>query len=272
MLAGDQINQIDGQPTRSWKDVRRALRFATANQTIAVDVARNGSVVNLSTHLSRMTAIRFENYLVVDSNPASEAHLTEIQIPEVPNQCFAMIPLTEKPKGVLVWLNEPGKQNQDLLEKIWRKDSVARNTIVLFPQSRNPTQWQAEDADFIVKAVDVVAQRYEIDSNLIAIGGVQTAGVMAAITAFDQRDLFGGLICVDCVLPEKLQEQTTDPEQRVLVLFVHSETFANGEMLQKSLQRLEAQKFPTHSEPTGNFSIESWTDKILGWVDSLDRL
>ena len=157
------------------------------------------------------------------------------------------------------------------IAKTWQSHCEAFNVVLLVPESTDEKKWDPRDFSFVVSAVDTLAQQVNFDRARVVIGGSKTGGAAASAMAFNQRDLFRGLVMIDSGLSRHAGNPKTSPVEPMMVL-----AGANGKRNEKqaeSIAKLELAHFPLEVEQkAAGTKIESWVEDVLAWVNSVNRI
>ncbi len=190
-------------------------------------------------------------------------------------QCFALIPDPTQHNaapGVVVWVPEPGEVDRVIFVKQWQKACTARNLILLVPQSLKADRWQLEESQQIVGAIEMLAQRVQLNSVRITIGGSGTGAAMASLVASQRRDLIHGLVLFNAGIPNRVAKLETAPSQPLMVLLAATPTFEDKDAYAQTVARLHLAKLPLAIEKQETAEIEDWIEIITRWSASVDRL
>ena len=202
------------------------------------------------------------------------SQLVKVSSAEFANDCYSIIPKI-KPDlptpGLLVWISEPGKLDRKQIEKTWRKQCEQFNVVLLVPESTDENKWDPRDFPFIASAIDTLAQQVRFDRSRTVIGGWKLGGTAASAIAFNQRDLFRGLVLIDSGLSRHAGTPTTSPVEPMMILA--GSNGKTGEKQTASLDALKKAHFPTQIEQKAvGSSIDDWVKDILAWVNATNRL
>ncbi|TVS20205.1 MAG: PDZ domain-containing protein [Planctomycetaceae bacterium] len=202
----------------------------------------------------------------------------EIRLPEESNQCVAYVPETYHPTvphGVIVWLTEPGRWDQDQLIQRYRELCRQHDLILLAPQPEDPARWQPTEVEFIRKSLDDLISNYNIDRTRIVTQGDRAGGAMAWLTALGHRDLIRGVISFDSPLPARLQVPANDPIERLAIYLAFPKNSRAAAPIRNQAERLQSMQYPVRIEELEE-DAEPWSDhqtsQLIRWIDTLDRL
>jgi serine protease Do len=279
---GDSITRLDGDDIADALGLRDAIAALEIGAKVALEVDRDGEAKKLEATLSTLpTGIPGELPPALSAEPAGEAPagvgVVEVNIPEVANKCFALVPATyrpENPHGVVVWLHEPGGFDKDALIERWKTLCEENSLILLAPQAADPDKWLPTEVEFIQKSIDDVLARYNVDRTRIVVHGAKAGGAMGYLVAFQHRDLVRAVAAVDAPVPARAPVPPNDPVQR---LAIYSATPVGSKLkgpIEAGLKRLSAMKYPVTEVPlagAGYLSDDQLTD-LVRWIDALDRI
>jgi poly(3-hydroxybutyrate) depolymerase len=203
--------------------------------------------------------------------------LIDLKLPEEKNECVAIIPTNYRhdvPHALIVWLQAPGKPDNDDLQTQWIALAEQYHAIVLAPQSADPARWNPNEVDFIRKTIDNILSLYTIDRNRIVIHGQQAGGSMSYLVGFAHRDLIRGVAPVDAALPARAAIKANDPGERLAFYAFNVKESKLAKASADGVKRLTAAKYPVTTILLNNKAGLSDNDRLqfLQWVDSLDRI
>lgn len=202
----------------------------------------------------------------------------EIRLPEESNQCVAYVPETYQPTvphGVIVWLTEPGRWDQDQLIQRYRELCRQHDLILLAPQPEDPERWQPTEVEFIRKSLDDLISNYNIDRTRIVTQGNRAGGAMAWLTALGHRDLIRGVISFDSPLPARLQVPANDPVERLAIHMAFPKNSRAAAAIRNQAERLQSMQYPVRIEELEEDAeqlSDHQTSQLIRWIDTLDRL
>ena len=272
LLPNDQITKFGSKVIASIEDLRLAIASLTIGSNIDIEIVRNNKAAALSLEIGLQTAAPFSKLKL--GRAVKTAELVKIKVAEVANQCFAIIPESDETSaqpGLLVWIPQPGKIDEEAIKKTWLEHCRDNNVAVLVPQSTDDKKWSPDDVDFVVSAIKTFEKRFPFNRKQIVVAGRDSGGAMASLVAFGQRTMFKGLALIDASLSQRIRTVATSPVQPLLI-FLGTE---NGldEKQQASIKRLQQAKFPVHvEESTGRGDTKLWVADLLKWAKTVNRL
>ena len=203
--------------------------------------------------------------------------VVDIKIPEVPNACVAVVPVSYNPQvsyGLIVYLPAPGKFDRDELVDRWKELGEASDLIVLAPQPKSDKQWTRTEVEFIRKPVDQAIATYNIDPTRVVVYGHQAGGAMAYLTAFQSPELFSGVIAVDAGLPARMQLPDNGPISRIAIYTTLVKSSRLAERVNQGIEKFREMKYPVTVKevPLPRDLNEDEIDELARWIDALDRI
>ena len=276
---GLKITSINGTAVKTFDETRLAIAGAQVGDELTIETSTkedeqtNTKTVSVAKQTASIPDHDWIKTAFKESKPTG-SRITKVSPAEFSNNCFAIVPDstpgTPAP-GLLVWMPTPGKLNKDAIVKTWQSHCEAFNVVLLVPESTDEKKWDPRDFSFVVSAVDTLAQQVNFDRARVVIGGSKTGGAAASAMAFNQRDLFRGLVMIDSGLSRHAGNPKTSPVEPMMVL-----AGANGKRNEKqaeSIAKLELAHFPLEVEQkAAGTKIESWVEDVLAWVNSVNRI
>jgi hypothetical protein len=250
-------------------------------QNIQLMVQRDGKDQDLAARLQAIPRA----LPPADASPASgteaatPAALTEIKIPEEPNECQAYIPASYRadlPHGLLIVLPLPGEFKADEFTREWSAVAERYSLLVAAPQARLPNMWLPTETAFVRKVIDHFAASYNIDRTRVVVHGKGASGSMAYLCAFRLRDVVRGVVAVDAVMPLIMaRPPDNDPVERLSIVVVIPGNAAAKARIRQNFESLRELKYPVILQelPADQRTLDGETQAgILRWVDTLDQL
>ena len=199
----------------------------------------------------------------------------DITSAESSNACYAIVPKNDfevvGSPSLFVWVSEPGVSDSAVTLEAVSSQCQRHNMVLLVPQSLDVKTWTPDEADFIVKAIQRLKKQVAFDPERVAIGGEKTAGAMACLTAFTNRDSFQGLVMFDALFPRRLPRVETTPEQRMLIYSAASTEFKNVDKLDLIDKALVKKKFPLYRNKDAVERLIELLPEVAAWVSTLNR-
>lgn len=278
---GNQIKTISGQKVSTPKEIATVLSAMKNGQSIELTITRGDEELTLPVSLSAMPNGDGSTNVPPITIPSIEApedlktgrfnqKLTGsdrnfwVFVPESYNASYE--------HGMLVWVHPSGDTMEADVLRFWKDFCVARGIILVGPRAEDLSGWSATDEKHVKDVTDWVTENYSISTSRIAIMGSEDSGVFATRLAFKNRELFRGLIAMES--PLRIPPPDSDPDSRLLIAFIAAPETRGRERIEKSVELLRKQKFPTallDSEEAGKFSFDL-VNSLIQWLDSLDRL
>ncbi|MGI9517557.1 MAG: PDZ domain-containing protein [Pirellulaceae bacterium] len=267
--AGDRIVKLGGEAVNNAEQIVTQLISRTAGDTVEVAIDRNGEIKTVNLELNRLDARPVPSRLLAAGE--DEPVFTQIRVPEHANECQAYIPDIAQPRGVLLWLGEPGPFDAEAELEKWQPLCDRYGLALLLPRSEEDRAWQPGEMEFLAKAVRQVSENHNVDPRRIAVGGSGSGGVMASLVCMSHRDLFGGLVLLESGTSQRLSSVESEAMNRLMVLML--QPAAAGKPTQKQLaesaSQLDKQGFAVHSE-TLDEQAEA-LEIVCGWIATLSR-
>ena len=281
LKAGDRLLAIAGTKLKTLDDALESLLPFEPGREATVEFARDGK-----NRTARLTFDRLPSELPTDVPPpaapnaeageATPTGLIEVNVPEEPNQCYALVPKSYRPDvphGLLVWLRHPGKEfDQKAWRKRWEPLCQSMRLIVMAPQPADERRWSPTEAEYIAKAVEEFQRSHRIDPHRIVVGGEQTGGVLAYLAAFPRRDLFHGVVAFNAPYPPRRPLPANEPAQRLAVLSIHTDGNRAEGAIETTVKGLAAASYPVTSQTTAsNVLTPDLQETIARWIDLMVR-
>ena len=281
--SGDRIQLLDGKAYNDPETLRTEIARREVGTQVRVTVQRDDKTVELEVVLGTLP-IRIEDQLppARDDVPLEgvrkvDLGVIDIQIPEAPNACVAVVPVDYDPRvayGLVVYLPAPGAFHRDQFSERWMKHGEDSDLIVLAPQPKNAKQWTRTEVEFIRKTVDQTIATYNIDPTRVVVYGHQAGGAMAYLTGFQSRDLFSGVVAVDSGLPMRMQLPDNDPINRMAIYTTLVKSSRLAERVEQGIARFREMKYPVtvNEVPAPRELNGGEITELVRWIDALDRI
>jgi len=279
---GDIITHINSEIIADHNALRLVLSNFEPQDELTLTYLRNNEPTTVSLELSSIPqqAPTISAHAVPTvAAPANTlaTGLINLKLPEEKNECVAIIPTNyrhDMPHALIVWLQAPGKPDNEDLRTQWIALAEQYHAIVLAPQSADPARWNPSEVDFIRKTIDNILSLYTIDRNRIVVHGQQAGGSMSYLVGFAHRDLIRGVAPVDAALPARAAIKANDPGERLAFYAFNVKESKLAKASAVGVKRLTAAKYPVTTILLNNKAELSDNDRLqfLQWVDSLDRI
>jgi serine protease Do len=279
---GDIITHINSEIVADHNALRLVLSNFEPQDELTLTYLRNNEPTTVSLELGSIP--QQAPTISAHAVPTAEAPantlatgLIDLKLPEEKNECVAIIPTNYRhdvPHALIVWLQAPGKPDNEDLQTQWIALAEQYHAIVLAPQSADPARWNPNEVDFIRKTIDNILSLYTIDRNRIVIHGQQAGGSMSYLVGFAHRDLIRGVAPVDAALPVRAALKANDPGERLAFYAFDVKESKLAKASAAGIKRLTAAKYPVTTILLNNKAGLSDNDRLqfLQWVDSLDRI
>ena len=279
---GDIITHINSEIVADHNALRLVLSNFEPQDELTLTYLRSNEPTTVSLELSSISqqAPTISAHAVPTvAAPANTlaTGLINLKLPEEKNECAAIIPTNyrhDMPHALIVWLQAPGKPDNEDLQTQWIALAEQYRAIVLAPQSADPARWNPSEVDFIRKTIDNILSLYTIDRNRIVVHGQQAGGSMSYLVGFAHRDLIRGVAPVDAALPARAAIKANDPGERLAFYAFNVKESKLAKASAVGVKRLTAAKYPVTTILLNNKAGLSDNDRLqfLQWVDSLDRI
>lgn len=212
---------------------------------------------------------------VADKPPVG---VVDKRLPEEKNACFAYVPENYRaslPHGLMIYLGEPGKVDQEKLVSRWKTVCEQRQLILLAPQSAEAEKWQPTEVEVIKKTVANVMSHYNVDPSRVAVYGYQTGGAMAFLYGLENVDRVRAIVAVDAAPPARVKLPDSDPVHRLAFFVAQAEKSPLAPVVKELVTALEGQKFPVTLQSLGEKPRDMNDEEIQAlarWLDALDRI
>ncbi len=277
----DQIKTINGQIVSTPKEIATLLSTMETGQSIELTVTRGDDELTLSVSLSAMPngdgSTNFPPLTIPPGDVPKELKTSRFnqKLTGSDRNFWVFVPESYNANyghGMLVWIHPSGDTMEADVLRSWKDFCIARGIILVGPRAEDISGWSATDEKHVKDVTDWVTENYSIDASRIAIMGSEDSGVFATRLAFKYRELFRGLIAMES--PLRFPPPDSDPDSRLLIAFVAAPETRERDRIEKSVELLRKQKFPTaliDSEEAGKFSFDL-VNSLVQWLDSLDQL
>lgn len=278
---GDRVIEFNGDPIESAAEIALLLSATEPGQTVEFTVTRGEQAVHLSVKLQPFPdgdgATNLPPQPIPQGNRPEEIKIGRFnqQLPGSDRSFWVHVPQTYVPGralGLLVWVHPAGETREAEMMRLFGELSQERGIILVGPRAEDLSGWSETDEQHLRDVVQWVREQYSVDPTRIAIMGLKDSGTFATGMAFQDRDLFRGLIAFES--PLRMPPPDNDPDHRLLIAMVGAPQTRQRERIEKSVELLRSQKFPTaliDAEEEATFSIDL-VNSLVQWLDTLDRL
>ena len=278
---GDLILKLENRPVSDEKALRDFVLQQRIGDSVQITISRDQQIRVLEVTVSEQTAKPLtqdgsdDQADNADKTENAECKVLDIKVPEFSNRSFALVPADVKERQqnhLLVWVASPGAVKKEKWIADWKRQCAKNRTVLLVVQSVDESKWSSTESEFIFRAVELVKRQTTIDPRSISIAGNKAGGAMAALTAFQYREQFRGLILLNSVLPTRLNNPETSPQKSLMILMGHDNQFKDTEGFEAGADKLKSAHFPVHVDLTIGRSPTKKAATILNWMNSLNRL
>jgi len=287
LKAEDTVTHLNDEPITDAASLRIAIQAIEQSESAQkLTVIRAGETLQLEVTLAEHPSQLPEEIPApqfpedATKNEGIEIGDIEVRLPEEPNEAFAWIPdlaQTGAPLGLIVWLNTDG-ESADKLVPQWKEQCEKYGLALLAIQPANDGRWSRSETGVVRKMIDRMAQGYSIEPFRTVIIGAEGGGGLAYLTAFENRDVLGGVVAINAPVPRGASVPDNDPLSFLEIVAMHTpETrlaepiaaqIAAMEQLKQHVLKVELGLGPEVSsdlEPTNR----EW---LTRWIDTLDRI
>ncbi len=175
---------------------------------------------------------------------------------------------------LVVWLHPAGDTMEADLHKAWQEHCNRRGIILLAPKAEDLSGWKANEAEIVKQIIDQFREQYSIAPSRVVLLGYAEGGEFAWKIGFKYRELIRGLALVSA--PLRSAPPDNDPDYPVQIFLASRANDPLERVAKQVVQVLQKMKFPVWWESfpktEGENIPEELTEKIVRWVDALDRI
>lgn len=190
---------------------------------------------------------------------------------------WAYVPADYNPDyqyGLLVWLHPPVQTQEAAVLKVWKKHCEERGIILLAPKAKLPIGWTSNELEFIKDMTLGFIKKYSIDPQRIVVHGMGASGGVAFATAFQERELFRGILAIRSI--PKTPPIDNEPDASLQFYLFGPTKAPFGNSLKGSVEALRNLKFPVILKQVESeneqYPDESDVAEFARWLDLLDRI
>jgi serine protease Do len=218
--------------------------------------------------------------------PADEKHpktkqplgVVPLKLPEFKNAATAYIPERfegRTPLGLLICLvTQSAPKDADEIAR-WQTLCDQHEFMLLVVRSTDAAAWQPGEAEFIHRALEMVALRYPLDRARLALLGADASGTTALALALTQRQAIRAVVAIEAALPVGVEIPEAEPLAPLSVFLARSERSRQLRRIDAAAAELRKQHHAvvTKSLPAGRRDLDT-TDRaeIARWLDALDLM
>jgi serine protease Do len=279
----DRIVAIDGKPASNRNALAELIAAEAAGLDVEIEFRRGEETKRAKVKLGTMPEEvpgelpPAHGEIAPAEGEKQATGLVSIKIPEAANECFAYVPESYNanvPHGILLWLHAPGGYKEDELAAAWKDHCAKHDLILLAPKSSDVLKWQRSELEFVRKALDDLASKYNIDRRRIVVAGAEGGGAMAYLFAFANREFAQGVAAIDAPLPSGTSIPPTDAVQRQAFFITTAKKAPAALQIQTTIQQLRAANYPVTVKDLGESSRQLTGEEnaeLARWIDALDR-
>lgn len=281
LVSGDRVLELAGRKVSSPHEIAKILTTIDVGTALEVVIQRGTEEKSFTVTMEPFPdGDGITNIAPVDIPPGELPDGLKLgrfnqQLPGSQRSFWVYVPESYQANyehGLLVWVHPAGETQEAEILKFWKDFCEERGLILVGPRAEDLSGWAPSDEEHVKDIVEWMQENYVIDQRRIAVMGLEDSGAFATRLAFKYRDIFRGLICYES--PLRMPPPESDPEKRLLTVFVAAPETRERARIEKSVGILQDKKFPSvliDSEEAGKFSFDL-VNSLIQWLDSLDRL
>jgi serine protease Do len=282
LQVGDVIASLAGKVLGRRADLVEIAAAAEVGQTAALEVRRGDQTLKLDivwqaepdTVPAELPA---EPPLDKSDAAGPATGKSTIKVAELKNEALAYVPDeydARRACALVIWLHPPGEVPADEpLLGTWKERCDRGRFILLAPKAAESGKWQADDFEFIRKAVEQLRSSYEIDPLRVVVWGEEVGGAVAYAWAFQQREIVRGVVALRA--PMASPPADNDPVLRLDFFLTNAKDARFQKMTEAAIQALQERKFAVTAKEQAEKSpllSDDELGELLRWIDSLDKL
>ena len=293
--AGDRIVRINETEVGSIGEAIAELNNSAPGSEVVLQLERAGASMDFKLVASRLpTNVPSElpaAYDVGDAKAGDEptaaadtespattkGEISELKLPEFPQQCQIYMPATHddgRALGLLLWLRAPGNADADEVIRDWQGICDRDGLIIVVPSSAEADRWERPELEYLRRVLDRVVKQYKIDAHRVVTYGEAGGGAMAWLLAISGRDVIRGVATSAAPLPRQIKVPPNEPMQRLAVLATLPSAGDVAVQIGQGLQKFSEAGYPVTTLANVNESgklTSSERDELARWIDSLDQ-
>ena len=280
---GDLIVKLGGKPVEDRGQIRRAICDFKPDQEVEVEIRRGEEERKIAVTLGRLPEEVTPGALPepfakrpIGGQPGAAVGTIEIRVPEFKNRAVVYVPggyHPGVPHGVVVWIHGPGRVDREGLVARWKPHCDRHDLILLAPRAADADRWRPSEIEVVAKMLEQIRSTYSVDRSRTVALGRRGGAAVAFLTAFENRDLIGGVAAVDVPLAGRPPEN--EPVHRLAFYFVKTKRGPYADRITAAVEYLRKIKYPVTVREldgeTDELSAEELT-KLVRWIDTLDRI
>lgn len=285
LKTGDTIIRYDDTETATSSALRQAVATAEPGTTHKIVVLRDDEEVELEIE----PGIVPDKFLTGNPAPSPaegvEAQAgvvtgeSDFQLAEEQNAAKLFVPdvAAKLPSlGLVVLLSETEFTHEPQREA-WRQQAAKYGFAVLEIAPADGTRWTRPETSVVRKLIDKVRGSYTIDAQRTVVVGGKSAGAMALLHGFENREIQAGAVAVEAVIPRGVNIPDNEPLERLELVFLTLPDSPVHEAAEKQIERLREMKFPVISQvltESGEAKAlaEAQVEQLAEWLNTLDRI
>jgi hypothetical protein len=201
-----------------------------------------------------------------------------IKLPEFAESAVAYVPEQFEgrvPLGLVVWTKSAsGDEDGKLIER-WKATCHASELILLVVRSRKQAVWEPAEAQFVRRAMEHVAEKYDVDRSRIACFGEGADGPFAMRVALAMRGRVTAAAVAEAALPAALEIPAAEPLAPLAFYSAQATDSRQARRIDAGIARLRSAEYPVTNRTLAAAATTLAAEDIaeLGrWLAALDRL
>jgi serine protease Do len=271
ILAGDLLVAIDDRQLNDTKDLRALIREKLPGDSVDLDVRRLGEgLFRVNLELGEASAAPLAATGKVLNLPVQ---LKELSLAEFPNRCWRIESAAKDSEvPLLIWLDEPGKKkSREETSAQWAGLASVSACVIVVEPSRDD-RWLTDEADVVMRALQIVARDRKVDLERVAIGGRKSGAELATLIVARNRKRFRGLILEDIAGSPNNAKMPALPDSPLYLLLSERLSDKTSISLDPNDAAWSNWKIPRATTNLRNINDQQWSTQMLNWLESLDRM
>jgi serine protease Do len=283
---GDTIKKFNGQPvtdaTNLWSSLSRVRPLAKAEIEYQSD---DGKTKTVSVELSNMPTTVAEDLgsasipgpkEVAEKDKPRTGRFTE-KLPGYEQELWAYVPDSYNGSykyGMVVFTHPSNDSMEATIFREWQSICELRGIILVAPKAAKLAGWTANETEYVKETIENFKERYNIDSNRVAIHGYGNGGTFAASAAFKLQEHIRGVILAGAAIRQAPPEN--GPESRLQFHLVCGDKDPQVITVRRTEAGLKRLKFPTSlriiKDMPHKYPPSDAVKEMGRFLDSMDRI
>ncbi|HEX7376877.1 MAG TPA: PDZ domain-containing protein [Pirellulales bacterium] len=279
--AGDRITSLADRRINAQGDLLEVTAAAEAGQKAALEVRRGDETLKFDIRWQAEpeavpAELPAQTPLGELEAPRPTVGKSTVRVAELKNEALVYVPPSydpRRPAALVVWLHPPAEApTEEALLATWKDRCEKGAFILLAPKAAESANWQADDFEFIRKAIEQLRKTHQIDPLRVVAWGEEVGGAVAYAWAFNQREMVRGVVALRAPLASAAIDN--DPVLRFDVFATNAPDARFSKLTAAAIQALRERKFAVtfkeQAEHTPPLSDDELSE-VLRWIDSLDK-